>query len=111
MNTSFVNAPSSTNKISDFFPLNRAYNWPNPVYGVDTKIHYFVSETSNINIKIFDIAGGFVAELNDQAVAGFDHETTWNVSNIQSGIYYAHIEVTAQNGKSASKNIKIAVIK
>ena len=111
MNNAFVPAPLSINKISDFFPLNRAYNWPNPVYGAETKIRYFVGETSNINIKIFDIAGGFVAELNDQAIGGFDHETTWNVSNIQSGIYYAHIEVSAQSGKSASKNIKIAVIK
>jgi len=111
MNNSFVAAPSGTIKITDFFPLNRAYNWPNPVYGAETKIHYFVNETSNINIRIFDIAGGFVAELNDRAVAGFDHETTWNVSNIQSGIYYAHIQVSAQSGKSASKNIKIAVIK
>ena len=99
MNTSFVAAPLSTNTISDFFPLNHAYNWPNPVYGAETKIHYFVGETSNIKIKIFDLAGGLVAELNDQAIAGFDHETTWNVSNIQSGIYYAHIEVDAQSGK------------
>ena len=111
MNTSFVAAPLSTNTISDFFPLNHAYNWPNPVYGTETKIHYFVGETSNIKIKIFDLAGGLVVELNDQAIAGFDHETTWNVSNVQSGIYYAHIEVAAQSGKSASKNIKIAVIK
>jgi hypothetical protein len=111
MNTSFVAAPLSTNTISDFFPLNRAYNWPNPVYGTETKIRYFVGETSNIKIKIFDIAGGLVAELSDQALAGFDHETIWNVSNVQSGIYYAHIEVAAQSGKSASKNIKIAVIK
>jgi len=111
MNNAFVPAPQSINKISDFFPLNRAYNWPNPVYGGDTKIRYFVSESSNINIKIFDLAGGLVAELNDQAIGGFDHETNWNVSNIQSGIYYAHIQVNAQSGKSASKNIKIAVIK
>jgi Secretion system C-terminal sorting domain len=111
MNNAFVPAPQSINKISDFFPLNRAYNWPNPVYGGDTKIRYYVNESSNINIKIFDLAGGLVAELNDQAIGGFDHETTWNVSNVQSGIYYAHIQVNAQSGKSASKNIKIAVIK
>ncbi len=110
-NTSFIQAPSTTNQVTDFFPLDKAYNYPNPVYGGQTKIRYYVSENSNVQIKIFDLAGGLVADLSGQAAGGFDNETTWDVSKVQSGIYYAHLQVDGVSGKSASKIIKIAVIK
>ena len=110
-NSSFVAAPSTAQKITDFFPADKAYNWPNPVYGGDTQIRYYVSENSDVNIKIFDLAGELVAELNSKATGGMDNETTWNVSNIQSGIYYARLELKGASGATANKIIKIAVIK
>ena len=110
-NSSFVDAASQRNYISNYFPLNRAYNYPNPVYGNTTNIRYYVSEDSKINIKIFDIAGSFVDELNDFAHGGLDHETVWNVSKVQSGIYLARIQATSSSGKSEFKIIKIAVVK
>ncbi len=110
-NSSFVKAASQVNYVSDYFPSSRAYNYPNPVYGNTTNIRYYVSQDSKINIKIFDIAGSFVDELNDFAHGGLDHETIWNVSKIQSGIYLARIEVTSASGQTESKIIKIAVVK
>ncbi|MGA8263937.1 MAG: T9SS type A sorting domain-containing protein, partial [Ignavibacteriaceae bacterium] len=111
LNSSFVNAASQQNYISEYFPPDRAYNYPNPVYGNTTNIRYYVSEDSRINIKIFDIAGSFVDELNDFATGGLDHETVWNVGKVQSGIYLARILATSTSGKSESKIIKIAVVK
>jgi hypothetical protein len=111
LNTSFVGAPSSTNQISEFFPTDKAYNYPNPVYNGETQIRYYVSENANVQIKIFDLGGGLVADISDHANGGFDNETTWNVNKVQSGVYYAHIQVNGESGKSASKIIKIAVIK
>jgi M6 family metalloprotease-like protein len=111
LNSSFVNVASQKNYISEYFPPDRAYNYPNPVYGNTTNIRYYVSEDSRINIKIFDIAGSFVDELNDFATGGLDHETVWNVGRVQSGIYLARILATSTNGKSESKIIKIAVVK
>ena len=64
-----------------------------------------------MNIKIFDLAGGLVDELNDNALGGFDNETEWSVSDIQSGVYLARVEATGLSGKSENKIIKIAVIK
>ncbi len=110
-NASFVPASSSAQKVAEFFPMNKAYNWPNPVYGNETKIRYYVNENSDVNIKIFDLAGDLVAELNDKASGGFDNETTWNVSKVQSGIYYARLEVKGNSGATAGKTIKIAVVK
>ena len=110
-NTSFLDAAENRNRINEFFPENRAYNYPNPVYEGTTKIRYYVSENSKINIKIFDLAGDFVAELNDDAQGGMDNETVWNVGDIQSGVYFARIEANSTSGKTEQTIIKIAVVK
>jgi len=111
LNFSFVSAPLLTQQVTDFFPINKAYNWPNPVYGNSTNIRYYVSEDSDVKIKIVDLAGELVTELNNKARGGFDNETVWDVSKIQSGIYYAYLEVKGSNGNIANKIIKIAVVK
>lgn len=110
-NSSFLKNAISTNRVEEFFPKGRAYNYPNPVYEGSTAIRYYVSENSKVNIKILDLAGELVAELNSYAMGGFDNETIWNVSNIQSGVYFARIEATSDSGKSESVTIKIAVVK
>ncbi len=110
-NSAFIDAAESQNFVNTFFPKEKAYNYPNPVYGSETFIRYYVSEDSKINIKIFDLAGDFVAELNDDASGGFDNETVWNVSGIQSGVYLARIEATSTSGKTEANIIKIAVVK
>ncbi|GJQ61280.1 MAG: hypothetical protein SCALA702_03330 [Melioribacteraceae bacterium] len=109
-NSGFVKNDSYTSKQFSFDEA-RAYNWPNPVYEDVTYIRYYVGDDSSVEIKIFDIAGDLVAELSDEATGGFDNETVWNVSDIQSGVYFAHLNVTGNSGGSATKIIKIAVIK
>lgn len=110
-NSSFVFASSSSQTITEFFPADQCYNWPNPTYGNTTNIRYYVSENSAVIIKIFDLNGELVAEFNATAIGGTDNETIWDVSKIQSGIYYASLTFNSDSGKSANKIIKIAVIK
>ncbi|MBI1804024.1 MAG: hypothetical protein HY033_07980 [Ignavibacteriae bacterium] len=105
--------PGGTPITPQFFPSERAYNWPNPVgreNGFKTRIRYFVGTDANVQIKIFDIAGDLVTELQGQAVGGVDNEIEWDVSNIQSGIYLAHIDANGAGGNSSTV-IKIAVVK
>lgn len=108
--TAFENSQLSGQKISDYFPASRAYNWPNPVYDGKTNIRFYVSENSKVEIKIFDMAGDLVDQLNTNAAGGIDNEVEWNVSKIQSGVYYAHIKADGAS-QSATKIIKIAVVK
>ncbi|MFH0736591.1 MAG: hypothetical protein V1773_19025 [bacterium] len=110
-NNSFFSYVTNENIITEYFPDNRIYNWPNPVYQNSTNIRYYVSEDSKINIKIFDLAGGFVKELNTEAIGGLDGEIVWDVTNTQSGVYLARVEAIGNSGKSGNKIIKIAVIK
>lgn len=110
-NASFVKAADNTESITEFFPQSKAYNWPNPVYESTTNIRYYVSEDSDAEVSIFDLAGDLVAKLNGKGTGGFDNEIVWDVSDTQSGVYFAHLKVTGVSGKTDTKIIKIAVIK
>jgi hypothetical protein len=91
-------------------PQERVYNWPNPVYGSVTNIRYYLgSQVNSVKIKIMDLSGELVTTLNGTVNAGFDNEVVWNVSNVQSGIYIAVLELDGGCNETAS--IKIAVVK
>ena len=96
--------------IQEFFPLDRCYNWPNPVYDKLTYLRMYVAEAASATIKIYDLAGDKVDELHAQLVGGTDNDIPWDVSSIQSDTYLAHVSVTA-GGKKGEKIIKIAVVK
>jgi hypothetical protein len=93
-----------------FLPSDRVYNWPNPVRGSTTNIRYYTPEDAAISIKIFDLAGMKITELQGQSKAGIDGEVTWDVSGIQSGVYLARIEATGGSGSHVAV-IKIAIVK
>ncbi|MBE0644519.1 MAG: T9SS type A sorting domain-containing protein, partial [Bacteroidetes bacterium] len=96
--------------IAEYFPPNRCYNWPNPVYDNTTFFRLYVSEASSVTVKIYDLAGDKVDEISANAAGGTDTDIPWNVSDIQSDTYLAHVKVTA-GGKTGEKIIKVAVVK
>jgi len=100
----------STPLTSDFFPKDRAYNWPNPVYEGKTHIRYFVRENATVSIRIFDLAGDLVTSFPGPGIGGIDNEAEWDVSGVQSGVYFARIEATASGG-SGAVIVKVAVVK
>ncbi|TAK56133.1 MAG: hypothetical protein EPO24_11460 [Bacteroidetes bacterium] len=113
-NTGLVEDPLTlTPRSNEFLPAALAYNWPNPVgvnEGYKTHIRYFVRENAAVEIKILDLAGDLVATMQGPGVGGLDNEIEWDVSSIESGIYFAHIEAKgATTGGTAI--IKIAVVK
>ena len=95
---------------ASFLPPDRAYNWPNPVYNGTTYFRYFVRDNSSVNIRIFDLAGDLVTTLSGQGTGGIDNEIPWDVSHVQSGIYFARLEASS-GASSAVKIIKVAVVK
>ncbi|MBI3004089.1 MAG: VCBS repeat-containing protein [Ignavibacteriales bacterium] len=105
-----LQTPSTQPLAVSFFPRNRVYNWPNPVYGTVTQIRYYTGEDAEISVKIFDLAGAKVAELKGKSFAGTDSELSWDVSNIQSGVYLARVEAIGASANDVAV-IKIAVVK
>jgi len=61
-------------------------NYPNP-FNPSTKITYSVPVTGNVKLAVYNVVGEEVAVLvNGQVEAGF-YETTFDASNLSSGLY------------------------
>jgi len=91
-------------------PSDKVYNWPNPAYGKSTNIRYFLNgDVTGISIKIMDLSGELVTTLAGTTNKGLDNEVQWDISNVQSGIYFAILELSG--GCSETASIKIAVVK
>ena len=95
---------------SGFLPKERVYNWPNPVYGSSTNIRFFTTEPASIIVRILDLSGESVTELRGDSPGGIDNEILWDVSGIQSGVYFARVEAAA-GARTESVVFKIAVVK
>lgn len=102
---------SNTVAYSGKLPKDRAYNWPNPVYDKQTFIRYYLNgNASSVNIKIVDLSGDPVTTLTGTVIPKADNEVKWDVSDVQSGIYYALIQAE-MDGATEEQIIKIAVVK
>ena len=111
-NTNSAKIAGGSRIYGSFFPENSVYNYPNPATGTETFIRFYVDEDSDVSVKIFDLAGDYVAELKGTGQGGMDGEIRWDVRNIQSGVYLANVEATSLvSGKTGHKVIKIAIIK
>lgn len=107
----FASSPSSGSPLAQgFFPAERAYNWPNPVYSGKTFLRYFVKENATVSIKIFDMAGDLVTEFAGPGIGGVDNEVAWEVEGVQSGVYLARIQAEGQGGNGVAV-VKVAVVK
>ncbi len=96
---------------SEKLPKDKVYNWPNPVYDGKTYIRYYLNGSASVvSIKILDLSGELVTSLPSKNISNADNEVVWDVSTVQSGIYYGVIEATIDGAKE-TKIIKIAVVK
>ena len=90
----------------------KVFAYPNPAKGNETRIRYFVSDVSSVEIMIFDMAGEYVGTLEDKIIVQNEYnEIVWDVSGVSSGVYLARVTAKGVNGKSSSTIIKIAVVK
>ena len=105
----------STNKLrtqdSQLMPKKKVFCYPNPTTGNRTYIRYTLSRAAdNVSIRIYDLAGDFVQELNATGMGAGDHDVIWDLTQIQSGVYLARVEAVSGSDRNL-EIIKIAVIK
>jgi len=100
---------SAQSKSAELLPSKWTYNFPNPNMEDYTYIRYKTSETADVNIKIFDLAGDIVDSFSGPGDAMIDHQIKWDLKNISSGIYLCRVEAKS-NSKSGVKIIKIMVV-
>ena len=90
---------------------DRIYNWPNPVKGTETFFRFYVNRDCEVDIDIFDLAGNFVAAIREPDPVVDDYnELRWELSGIQSGVYFAVVKA-GSGGEAVSKIVKVMVIR
>jgi endoglucanase len=73
-------------------------NYPNP-FNPTTTIAYQIPANSYLQLKIFDVLGREVAALVDQKQGAGEYRLQWNASSLPSGIYFARLAATPENGQ------------
>jgi len=92
-------------------PLNfeMEQNYPNP-FNPNTIIKYSIPEKSIIKVEVFNVLGQSVNVLvNKEKLSGF-YETTWNATNLPSGIYLISINAMGINSKQTFSQVKKAML-
>jgi hypothetical protein len=81
--------------VKEFVSLPKNYflqqNYPNP-FNPGTKIKYSIPKSSKIVIKVFDILGGEIETLVNEAKPAGTYELTWNAENLPSGVYFYRLQ-------------------
>jgi len=97
--------------VAGLLPEKKSYCYPNPVYNGVCNIRYLLTDNAeSVSVRIYDIAGDLVSEINSPETTVGEHEVQWDVTTIQSGSYIARIEAK-RNNDNGIKFIKIAVVK
>ena len=79
--------------------------YPNPFNPV-TNISYYLNESADVEIVIYDLAGRKVQTLDNSFKESGEYTVSWDASNYSSGIYYIQIS----NGEML-KTQKMTLIK
>ncbi len=87
--------------------LTRSYSYPNPIREQMGTLRVETVSAKIINVLIYDLAGYFIRSFN--AVQNEEGnqvtEWVWDVGDLESGVYFAHVEV------SNNKNVETSIIK
>jgi M6 family metalloprotease-like protein len=88
---------------------NWLYCWPNPARDV-SHIRVTLSYPAQASVKVFDLAGRKVAELQGSSSLAGPFEVLWDVSNVESGVYVGQV-ATNGGGTTQRAEVKIAVVR
>ncbi len=86
------------------------YNWPNPIREGQTFLRCMTTEDTAVRITIIDAAGSLIDEVTLDLQGGTPAEHLWQ-TNAASGLYFARVTATSTNGQTATKLIKMAMIR
>jgi hypothetical protein len=81
--------------------LSVGQNQPNPFNGTTT-INYNLTQRSDVNLTVYNVAGAKVMEMNQGTMNAGSHQISLSSDNLKSGVYY--YTVTA-NGHQVTKKM------
>jgi len=91
--------------------INRSYVYPNPIKEGRGTIRIESTNSNNLQVDIYDLAGFFVKSYDENLIRHGNQfmEWEWNVRHLEAGIYFLHVTATNEN-KVESDIIKVAII-
>ena len=66
-------------------------NFPNP-FNPSTKVKYSIPQTSQVQIKVFDVLGNQIETFVDEEKLAGTYELTWSAANLPSGVYFYRLK-------------------
>ena len=94
--------------IPDEFGLSQ--NYPNP-FNPATTIRYALPEAATVRLTIFNALGQVVRELESSAKQPGYHETSFNASELGSGVYFYRIDAVGSSGERFQETRKMLLVK
>ncbi len=103
------NISNNANNIPRTFKLHQ--NYPNP-FNPTTNIKYEIPRDANVSIKIYDLLGREVFNINEYKTAG-NYEVMFDGSNLASGLYFYSLEASpsTSSGRGYFETKKMVLIK
>jgi len=98
-----ISAPQVEVKLPDNYSLDQ--NYPNP-FNPATVIKYSVPSKSEVKIKVYNTLGMVVKELVNGVMETGTYETSFNASNLASGVYLYSIEAKSLESANGFKTVK-----
>jgi hypothetical protein len=83
-NTLLTNIDDQPNVPSEF---QLSQNYPNP-FNPSTKIKFSIPQSSNVDLKVYDILGNEIETLVNEEKPIGTYEVTWFAANLPSGVYF-----------------------
>jgi len=96
---SFSGVESDYSSIPDAIQLHQ--NFPNP-FNPTTKIHFGISDYSNVKITVYDILGNEIDVIMDSQMSPGNYTVDFVGTDLSSGIYYYSLE---SRGKVITKEM------
>ncbi|MGC8866755.1 MAG: PQQ-binding-like beta-propeller repeat protein [Elusimicrobiales bacterium] len=94
----------------EVFDNDWIYTYPNPAKGDKLTFKFVVNYNSDIKIKIYNVAGEIIKELEmKNAQGGLINEMVWDIRDMASGVYVYIFEASGSGGKKSVKK-KLAII-
>jgi len=85
-------------------------NYPNP-FNPSTTIEFGLPEQSHVTLSVFNILGQTVFEMRDRSLAAGVHSTTFDASQLGSGVYIYSIHATGTSGRTFVEFKKMTLLR
>jgi hypothetical protein len=90
---------------------SETYNWPNPIRSGHTYLRVATSHRADVDVHIADASGSTIERLTFRTTSpGVPTEVRWE-TDAASGLYFARVRATSEDGSEDFRVIKMAILR